>query len=56
LTTNLQDFTGGADGANPIGGVAVDASGNLYGTTSLGGMTGGNCYTQGCGVVWEITP
>ncbi len=54
--TNLHDFTGGVDGASPIGGVAVDASGNLYGTTSLGGMTGGNCPTQGCGVVWEITP
>ena len=27
----------GLDGANPYGGVIMDASGNLYGTTSLGG-------------------
>lgn len=47
--TNLHDFTNGDDGGNPIGGVALDASGNLYGTTSGGG-------TAGNGVVWEITP
>ena len=54
--TSLHDFTGGTDGGNPLSGVALDTNGNLYGTTSLGGMQGGNCYTLGCGVVWEITP
>jgi len=55
--TSLHDFTGGADGADPLGGVIFDTHGNLFGTTVLGGMTGGeNCYSQGCGVVWEITP
>jgi len=54
--TSLHDFTGGADGGNPLSGVTLDTNGNLYGTTSLGGMQGGNCYTQGCGVAWEITP
>jgi len=55
--TSLHDFTGGADGANPLSGVTLDSNGNLYGTTSLGGMQGGNnCNTLGCGVVWEITP
>jgi uncharacterized repeat protein (TIGR03803 family) len=49
IYTTLHDFTGGDDGANPIGGVALDANGDLYGTTAYGG---GNGY----GVVWEITP
>ncbi len=52
--TDLHDFTGGSDGAYPLySGVALDASGNLYGTAAGGGST--NC-TDGCGVVWEITP
>ncbi len=57
--TDLYDFTGGADGANPVGGVALDRSGNLYGTASAGGLELNNCFTEnnpGCGVVWEITP
>jgi uncharacterized repeat protein (TIGR03803 family) len=51
--TDLHDFTSGADGANPIGAVTLDASGNLYGTASQG--AGGSC-SDGCGVVWELTP
>lgn len=38
-----------ADGANPVGGLIMDAAGNLYGTT-LGG--GNNNY----GVVFKLTP
>ena len=49
IYTSLYDFTGGNDGANPIGNVVIDASGNLYGTASAGGA-------PGYGVVWEITP
>ena len=49
--TSLHDFTGGSNGEYPNG-VALDTSGNLYGTTVNGG-TGG---TYGYGVVWEITP
>jgi uncharacterized repeat protein (TIGR03803 family) len=50
-TFNLvYTFTGGTDGAVPIGGVIVDAAGNLYGTTSSGG---GTCQ---CGTVYELTP
>jgi uncharacterized repeat protein (TIGR03803 family) len=47
--TSLHDFTGGSDGGNPIGGLAFDANGNLYGTTFLGGV-----YNDG--VVFKITP
>lgn len=52
--SQLYAFTGGADGAYPIGGVALDSNGNIYGTTSSGGNN--HCGSQGCGVVWEITP
>ncbi len=37
------------DGAIPAAGVTLDSAGNIYGTTSDGGATGG-------GVVFEITP
>lgn len=47
--TDLHDFTGAGDGANPFGNVTFDANGNLYGTASNGG-------TSGKGTVWEITP
>jgi len=47
--TNLHTFTGGHDGAHPWGSVALDAVGNLYGTTPDGGA-------YGAGAVWEITP
>jgi uncharacterized repeat protein (TIGR03803 family) len=42
-------------GYQPLSSVTLDASGNLYGTATLGGLTGIIC-TAGCGVVWEITP
>ena len=37
--TNLYSFTGGSDGANPIGGLIL-SSNTLYGTTQLGGSSG----------------
>jgi uncharacterized repeat protein (TIGR03803 family) len=33
----LLGFTGGADGANPTGGLTIDANGNLYGPAGGGG-------------------
>lgn len=56
--TILYNFQGGADGAEPNG-LVFDATGNLYGTTQLGG--GGNCLSDndvmtGCGTVFELSP
>jgi uncharacterized repeat protein (TIGR03803 family) len=45
--TVLYTFTGGADGSSPVGGLAHDAAGNLYGTTNLGG-------TYGYGTVFKL--
>lgn len=36
--TVLYRFADGQDGASPLGGVALDSSGNIYGTTWLGGV------------------
>jgi uncharacterized repeat protein (TIGR03803 family) len=57
--TSLHDFTGGSDGAWPLGSVIFDARGNLYSTAQGGGLRGHGCglgYYSGCGVVVEITP
>ncbi|HTA54197.1 MAG TPA: choice-of-anchor tandem repeat GloVer-containing protein [Candidatus Acidoferrales bacterium] len=45
----LWNFTGGADGGDPIGGVIADAAGNLY-----GGTIGGGAPDQG--TIFELTP
>jgi uncharacterized repeat protein (TIGR03803 family) len=44
----LYEFTGAADGGTPIGVLALDASGNLYGTTTAGGASGN-------GTVFELS-
>lgn len=46
---NLHNFTGGADGGYPGGGVVLDTAGNLYGTAVTGGA-------NNLGVLYEITP
>ena len=45
----LYNFTDGADGATPNG-IALDAAGNLYGTT----LSPGNYFTGGCGGVFKL--
>ncbi len=52
--TDLHRFNGN-DGQNPAAGLAIDRSGNLYGTTTLGG--GPYCFGQfGCGTAFEVSP
>ncbi len=53
--TVLHTFTGGADGAKPVG-LTMDAAGNLYGTTFSGGLLVGQCAPyNGCGVVFKVS-
>jgi len=48
---------GCADGAVPEGGLVFGHSGNLYGTTAIGGtFTGGECGSLGCGTLFELSP
>lgn len=54
----IYAFTGNTDGQAPQGGLAVDASGNLYGVTETGGAGGaGTVYelSPGSGGVWTKT-
>ena len=44
-----KSFTGGADGSGPVVGLIRDSAGNLYGTTSGGGV-----YCNG--TVFELSP
>ena len=49
----IYNFTGGADGASPLG-LTRDRAGNLYGVTAQGGNMGGSCSNYGCGVAFEL--
>jgi len=48
--TDLYDFQGNDDGAVPIGGLLIDASSTLYGTTTT------NRYSNGGGTVFALSP
>lgn len=53
--TVLHAFTLQADGGNPDGGVFRDPSGDLYGTTAVGGDYSCNAgFNDGCGVVYKL--
>jgi uncharacterized repeat protein (TIGR03803 family) len=55
----LYSFRGGHDGVGPAGGVAIDASGNLYGTTEYGGILDAGTPPKnapGCGTVYKLAP
>jgi len=43
----LHAFAGGADGAGPVSDVTLDSAGNVYGTTSVGGL-------ENKGVVYKV--
>jgi uncharacterized repeat protein (TIGR03803 family) len=47
----LYTFTGGTEGAQPMGGLIGDSQGNLYGTTAAGGQ---GSFGLGNGVVFKV--
>jgi hypothetical protein len=51
----LYQFRGGAGGGFPFAGLIFDAAGNLYGTTTYGGLSS-DCYVHGCGVAFRLAP
>ena len=56
----IWSFTGTPDGGNPYGLFLDDATGVIYGTTSLGGLYSVNCsnnpFSHYCGTVFALTP
>jgi uncharacterized repeat protein (TIGR03803 family) len=44
----IYNFTGGTDGGDPVGGLAIDPAGNLYGSAFTGGA--------GYGTTYELSP
>jgi len=55
--TVLHTFTGGSDGANPLAGLTIDRSGNLYGTAENGGVGYGTAFElkhRGSGYAFEV--
>ena len=56
--TVLYSFKGGRDGSSPAASLVLDALGNLYGTTYVGGA--GSCsiggVPLGCGTVFKLAP
>lgn len=53
--TVLYSFSGAPDAGLPLGGLALDAQGNVYGTTIEGGATSSICPI-GCGTVFQVAP
>jgi hypothetical protein len=51
---DIYRFRGGADGFNPVGGLAMASNGVLYGVTYYGGQN--STCTSGCGTVFSLTP
>ncbi len=55
IETVLHSFDGAPDGEGPFGSLVFDSAGNLYGTTSYGGIHD-SCYPNYCGAVFELSP
>jgi uncharacterized repeat protein (TIGR03803 family) len=52
--TTLYNFSGGSDGGDPCGTLALDPKGNLFGTTNQGGTIASGLCSYGCGTVFEL--
>jgi uncharacterized repeat protein (TIGR03803 family) len=52
----LHAFAGGKDGVGPVAGLILDQAGNLYGTTSGGGIIKCGGSGSGCGTVFKLAP
>jgi uncharacterized repeat protein (TIGR03803 family) len=56
IVYGFDGLNGSVDGIGPSAGVVVDAAGNLYGTTTYGGSSGGSGRFSGYGTVFMLTP
>lgn len=56
--TVIHNFTNGGDGGQPVAGLTIDAAGNLYGTTYIGGAynSGIAFELRHSGSGWVLTP
>lgn len=55
--TVLYSFNGGTDGGYPGRALTLDAAGNLYGTTGIGGdLSCAGSNGDGCGTVFQLAP
>ena len=53
----LYNFKGGAtDGEFPVGAPVFDSSGNIYGSTMVGGTNPKCIDTSGCGTIFQLAP
>jgi uncharacterized repeat protein (TIGR03803 family) len=53
----IYNFTGETDGGNPLAGLTIDKSGNLYGTAEVGGALGyGTAFKLAKGASWKFDP
>jgi uncharacterized repeat protein (TIGR03803 family) len=52
--TELYSFQGGTDGGEPNGFITMDAAGNIYGATIIGGNNADCTSGPGCGVVFKL--
>lgn len=52
--TVLHTFSGNGP-RNPAAGLTIDAAGNLYGSTTRGGLSD-YCYPDSCGIIFKLSP
>jgi uncharacterized repeat protein (TIGR03803 family) len=52
----LHRFKNFTDGKRPSAGLALGSAGEIYGATSRGGESAGDCKRSGCGTIFELIP